>query len=100
MLGVTREAVRAICELSEPESVDGIRIHAGTRRFSRNGGSSIQIEAAGAPGVEDVVLEAEGARLFLDTETLRALDGKILDAHTTGDEPRFVVVREVEPARL
>ena len=100
MLGITREAVRAICELTEPESVDGIRLYAGTGRFSRDGTPSIQIEVAESPGVEDTVLEAEGARLFLDSETLRVLDDKIVDADLSGDEIRFVILGQAAPARV
>jgi Fe-S cluster assembly iron-binding protein IscA len=99
MLGLTRESVRAIRELTEPESADGVRIHASSGRFSRANASSIQIEVADAPGVEDIVLEAEGARIYLDGETLRALDDKVLDADLTGDEPHFAVVRKAEDAR-
>ena len=94
MLGITREAVRAVRELTEPESADGLRIHAGSGRFSRG----IQIEVAEAPGVEDTVLEVEGARIFLDAETLRVLDDKVLDADRTGYEPHFVVLQPVEGA--
>ena len=99
MLGLTREAVRAIRELTEPESVDGVRIHAGTRRFSRDTAPSVQIDLAGAPGVEDTVLEAEGARLFLDSETMRVLDDKIVHADLSGPEPRFVIL-QAESARV
>ena len=94
MVGITREAVRAVRELTEPESADAVRIHAGTGRFSR----SIQIEVAEAPGAEDTVLEVEGARICLDGETLRALDDKVLDADLTGDEPHFTVLRQTEDA--
>ena len=96
MVGITREAVRAIRELTEPESADAVRIHAGTGRFSR----SIQIEVAEAPGAEDTVLEVEGARICLDGETLKALDDKVLDADLRGDEPHFVVLHQAEGARI
>ena len=96
MLGVTREAVRAVRELTEPESADGVRIYVGSSRFSR----TIQIEVAESPGVEDTVLEAEGARIYLDGEALRALDDKVLDADLTGDEPHFAVVQQAPGARL
>ena len=100
MLGITREAVRAVRELTEPESVDGVRIHAGTRRFARANAPSVLIEVAGAPGVEDTVLEVEGARLYLDGETMRTLDDKVLDADLTGDEPHFAVLQQPEDARI
>jgi Fe-S cluster assembly iron-binding protein IscA len=97
MLALTRESVRAIRELTEDETwADGVRIHAGSRRFAR----TIQIEVAESPGVEDTVLEVEGARLYLDGETLRTLDDKVLDADLTGDEPRFVVLQQAEGARV
>jgi len=96
MLGITREAVRAVRELTEPESVDGLRIHAGSQRFSR----VVQIEVAEAPGVEDTVLEVEGARIYLDGETLRVLDDKVLDADLTGDEPHFAVLQQAEGAPI
>ena len=95
MLGITREAVRAVRELTEPESVDGVRIHADS-----GASASIQIEVAGAPGVEDTVLEAEGARIYLDGETLRELDDKVLDADRTGDEPHFEVCRQADDAQI
>ena len=93
MLGITREAVTAVRELTEPESADGVRIHASSGRFARPHDEEIQIEVAEAPGVEDTVLEAEGARIYLDEETFRALDDKVLDADLTGDEPHFEVLR-------
>lgn len=94
MLGITREAIRVVRELTEPESADGLRIHAGSGRFAR----AIQIEVAEAPGVEDTVLEVEGVRIFLDGETLQALDDKVLDADRTGYEPHFVVLQQAEGA--
>ena len=99
MVGITREAVRAVRELMEPESADGVRIYAGSGRFSRPN-SPIQIEVAGAPDVEDIVLEVEGARIYLDGETLRALDDKVLDADLTGDEPHFAVIPQAECAEI
>jgi iron-sulfur cluster assembly protein len=96
MLAMTREAVRAIRDLTEPESADGVRIHAGSRRFAR----TIQIEVAEAPGVEDTVLEIEGARVYLDSEALRVLDDKVLDADLTGDEPHFAVLLQAVGARV
>jgi len=100
MLGITREAVRAVRELTEPESADGLRIYAGSGRFARGNAPSIQIEVAEAPGVEDTVLEIEGARLYLDSETLRVLDDKVIDADLTGDEPHFAIVQQAEQAHV
>ena len=100
MLGLTRESVRAIRELTEPESADGVRIHAGTRRFSSDNAPSIQIEVARSPDVEDTVLELDGARLYLDRESFTVLHDKVLDADLTGEEPRFTVLRLAERAHV
>jgi iron-sulfur cluster assembly protein len=91
MLTLTREAVDAIRQLTQAANADGVRIHAGTRRFSRGGAPSIQVEVAPWPDVEDTVLEVAGVRLFLDPDTLRVLDEKVLDAEMRGGEPRFLV---------
>jgi Fe-S cluster assembly iron-binding protein IscA len=101
MLGLTRESVRAIRELTESdESADGVRLYAASRRFARASTPSIQIEVAESAGVEDTVLELDGARLFLDSETLRVLDDKVLDADLTGAEPRFAILQLAEGARV
>ena len=100
MLTLTREAAHAIRELTEPESADGVRIHAGTRRFSRADSPSIQIEVAPWPDVDDLVLEVAGARIYLDTETLKAIDDKVLDADLSGEEPHFTLLQQPDLARL
>lgn len=100
MLALTRESVRAIRELTEPESADGVRIHAGTRRFSRDNAPSIQIEVAESPSVEDTVLELDDVRLYLDRETFTVLHDKVLDADLTGEEPHFVVLQQAGRAHV
>lgn len=99
MLTLTREAARAIRELSEAPEADGVRIHAGSR-FSRGHAPEIQVELAPGPDVEDTVLEAEGARLYVEPETLRTLDHKVLDADVDGEEPRFSVFEQGEVSTL
>lgn len=98
MLMVTVAAVEAILSLMETEGANGLRLHVGSRRFSRV--PAIQIEVALAPGVEDIVLEVDGARLYLDPETHKVVDDKILDADLTGDEPRFMVYEQSTQVRL
>ena len=97
MLLLTRKAVRAIRELIEAHPGEGVRLYVGSRRFSRV--PAIQVEVAGVPGVEDTVLEVDGARLYLDPETLRVLDDKVLDADLTGDEPRFLIYEQLNKVR-
>ena len=100
MLGLTRDAISAIRTIGEREPAGGVRIHAGTRRFARDGAPSILFEIASHPDVEDAVLEIEGARIFLDAESLRALDDKVLDADLSGEEPRFEVYVVPERAQI
>ena len=93
MLTLTREAADAIRQLTDDTVGDGVRIHAG-RRFARGEGRSLQIEIASGPDVEDMVLEAAGARLYLEPETMQELDDKVLDADTGGEEPHFSVLEQ------
>jgi Fe-S cluster assembly iron-binding protein IscA len=93
MLTLTREAARAIRELT-PDS-GGVRIHAGSR-FSRGHPPAIQVELAPCADVEDTVLEADGARLYLEPATLETLDDKVLDAEVGGEEPRFSLFKQAQ----
>lgn len=95
MLTLTREAADAIRQLTDAPVADGVRIHAG-RRFARGHGRSLQIEIAAGPDAEDTVLEAAGARLYLQPETMEELDDKVLDADTAGDEPRFAILEQLD----
>ena len=93
MLTLTRDAADAIRQLTEEPVAEGVRIHAGPR-FSR-GHTDLQIEIAAGPDVEDTVLEAAGARLYLEPGAMRALDDKVLDADVEGDEPRFAILEQL-----
>ena len=44
------------------------------------------------------MFEAEGARLYVDAETMSVLDDKVIDADLTGAEPRFELFRVLEGA--
>ena len=98
MLAFTRDAAVAIRGLMATKGADGLRIHARTGRFTRADAPSMQIEFVYGPPVEDVVFEAEGARLYVDAETMGALEDKVIDADLTGDEPRFELFRVLEEA--
>ena len=98
MLMLTLAAVEAILQLMQDERANGLRLHVGTRRFSRV--PAVQIEVAFGPDADDTVLEVDGARIYLDPETYKALDDKILDADLEGDEPRFLIYEQPTGARL
>lgn len=93
MVTLTHEAADAIRRLTEAPVANGVKIHAGSR-FSRGHAPAVQIEIASGPDVEDTVLEADGARLYLEPETMRALDHKVIDADIAGDEPRFKILEQ------
>lgn len=71
------EAVKNIVE-SSPISNDtgGIRIVA----EPAGGAPALRVEVADVPDTSDVVVEQEGARVYLETEAASVLDGKVLDA--------------------
>jgi len=100
MLAFTPEAAVAIRQLMAKEGADGLRIHVGTRtrRFARANAPSMYLELVYGPPVEDVVFEADGARLYVDVETLKVLDDKLIHADLTGEEPRFDLYRLPEEA--
>ncbi len=99
MLTLTREAARAIRELTDAPDADGLRIHAG-KRFARGNVPAIQVEVAHSPGAEDTVLEAEGARLFVERESLHELDHKVLDADVEGDQVHFAILEQPDEDEL
>ena len=94
MLMLTRDAAEAIRQLMQAAGVAGVRLHAGERRFATDTGPSILLEVTPAPSVEDTILEAEGARIYLGPETARTLDDKVLHADLSGDEVRFAVAAQ------
>jgi len=98
MLMVTLAAVEAILRLMETEGANGLRLHVGSRRFSRV--PAVQVEVAVVPEVDDTVLEVDGARIYLDPDTHRVVDDKVLDADLTGDEPRFMIYEQSNRVRL
>lgn len=97
MLTLTLAALEAILQLMQTEGANGLRLHVGSRRFSPV--PAIQIEAAQLPHADDFVLEIDGARLYLDPETYRVVDDKVLDADLTGGEPRFMIYQQSEHTR-
>ena len=98
MLTLTRGAAHAIRELTdEAQPGAGLRIHAASR-FYRGDVPPVQIEITPWPDVEDTILEAEGARLFVEPETLRTLDDKVLDAQIVDNEPWFAILEPAEHA--
>ena len=98
MLAFTPDAARAMRQVMAARGAEGLRIRARTRRFSRSNVPSMHLELAYGPPVEEVVFEAEGARLYVDAETMKVLGDKLIHADVTGEEPRFELFRWLEGA--
>jgi Fe-S cluster assembly iron-binding protein IscA len=92
MLMITQDAAEAIAQaLAEEPDSSGFRI--AERTYSLNGsGPAIQMELASAPEDEDEVIEDQGVRLFVDPQTAKTLDGKVLDAEIEEGEVRFALL--------
>jgi Fe-S cluster assembly iron-binding protein IscA len=92
MLTLTRdaaEAVRAIA-VASPEVPDdsGLRIR---RRDQEGAEPGLELTMVENPEADDAVVEAEGARVFVDAELAPELDDKVLDAAVVGDQVQFTL---------
>lgn len=89
MLTLTTGAVAAIRDITQqpglPED-SGVRIAA---TFAGNGSPAFEIAVAAMPEPTDEVVEADGARVFLDPEASVAFEDKALDAEVHEDQVRF-----------
>jgi Fe-S cluster assembly iron-binding protein IscA len=73
------------------EAVDALR-DAGALRITAgevDGDLELSIENATAPQEGDVVVEHDGARVFLDAAASEALADQVLGVHTHGDHFHF-----------
>ena len=72
---VAATAVRAIVEASEvPSDAGGLRIAKDAEQ------RALAISLAAVPAEDDTVVDADGARVFLDEQAAQLLDDKVLDA--------------------
>jgi iron-sulfur cluster assembly protein len=88
MLRLTETAAAAVANLVEAEGLDegGLRL---TAERDEQGEIGIHIEVAPEPVEGDEVVDAHGARVFLDPSAADALDDKVLDAEAHGDHYHF-----------
>ena len=94
LLTLTQAAASTVRELtSKGPPATGVRLHIGSTRFDGRG-TPIVIEVAPWPDLRDSVLENDGARLYVEPETLLVLDHKMLDVRDTGDRQRFVLLEQ------
>jgi iron-sulfur cluster assembly protein len=93
MLAVTNNAAEAIKALSSTPGAEGVRISPGE---VEDGAVELQLELSEAPESDDMVLEADGAQIFLDPSVAPVLDDKVLDAEVDEGEVRFAVIEQGE----
>lgn len=82
MLTVTPDAIDAIKAIASAGE-GGLRIS--TVPYSREGsGSGLLLEPVEGPAAADAVIEAGGARVYVDEGAVAMLEGKVLDADDDG----------------
>jgi Fe-S cluster assembly iron-binding protein IscA len=80
-------AIQAIVSSSEVGADAGLRVTVAGEQDQ----PTLQLAVAEGPTESDVVVEAEGARVFLEPEAASALGDKVLDATVEGKEVRFAI---------
>ncbi|UBU17885.1 HesB/IscA family protein [Nonomuraea gerenzanensis] len=92
MLTLTADAVAAIRDLTtQPETPPdtGLRIAASSTNGS---GSSLELSVSGGPHPDDLILEPEGVRVYLEPAAASFLNDKTLDAEIEDDRPSFRII--------
>jgi iron-sulfur cluster assembly protein len=92
MLMLTRDATELIQQLATAPETEGVRITPAAHSSPNSSGPTFHIELAAAPSVEDTVIEAEGAHIFLAPDAASALADKVLDADLHGEAVRFAIL--------
>jgi Fe-S cluster assembly iron-binding protein IscA len=92
MLALTDRAVEAVRDIvsssGEASETSGLRLtaeRAGTQ-------ASFKLRVVPLPAEDDEVIEAAGARVFVEAEAATLLDDKVLDARVDQDQVAFTVV--------
>jgi len=80
MLVLTEAAAEAVKSVtSAPEAGDGAGVRITSAPEPENPGA-LRLAAAASPGADDQVIEAAGARVFVEAEAAPYLEDKVLDA--------------------
>jgi iron-sulfur cluster assembly protein len=91
MLALTENAVEAVQEIlsssDEAPEFGGLRLVAEPAGAQMN----FQLSVAALPAEDDEVIEARGARVFLDPAAASLLEDKILDASIESDQVAFTI---------
>jgi Fe-S cluster assembly iron-binding protein IscA len=90
MLVLTEAAAQVVKSVTEtPQAPDGTGLRITQSAPEPN---ALQLAAAASPGDQDQIVEAAGARVFLDPQAAAYLDDKVLDAEVdTEGKVRFTL---------
>jgi iron-sulfur cluster assembly protein len=89
MLAITNDAADVIRGLMD-SGAGALRI-APAAPTSNGHGPALLLELAPEPEVEDEVVDADGAQVFVDPGIVPTLEDKVLDAHVDGEQLEFAV---------
>jgi iron-sulfur cluster assembly protein len=89
MLVITNDAADVIRGLMD-SGAGALRI-APAAPTSNGHGPALLLELAPEPEVEDEILNADGAQVFVDPGVVPTLEDKVLDAHVDGEQLEFAV---------
>jgi iron-sulfur cluster assembly protein len=81
MLTLTPAATEVVVTMAEASSEPGT----GGLRIATSGDTDLAVEFVAGPADQDEVLLQDGARVFLEPETMPYLDDKVLDAAADGE---------------
>ena len=81
MLVLTEAAAEVVKSVtSTPQTPDGAGLRIVSSAAEPDVPGALQVTAAAGPGENDQVIEAAGARVFLEPQAVAYLDDKVLDA--------------------
>lgn len=91
MLALTDNAVEAVKQIVTAN--DATSESAGLRMVAEPAGGETRFElsVAAVPAEDDAVIDAEGARVFLEPEAASLLDDKVLDVRVEENRIGFVI---------
>jgi iron-sulfur cluster assembly protein len=90
------EVVKSVIDTPQAPDGTGLRI---TQSGEEPTASALELAAAAEPGVNDQVVEAAGARVFLDPQAAAYLDDKVLDAQVDAQgQVRFMLGTQRPPS--
>jgi Fe-S cluster assembly iron-binding protein IscA len=87
LLTLTRSTIAALKRLSARSATAGVRIFVEDPSDDR----SLSVILVDSPAAEDVVVERQGARVYLDPKAAAAVDEKVLDSVVRGRRIRLVL---------